>query len=318
MANNDAGVMLAGTGQKIQNNTIYASARFAIFPNTVPYYPPIPESNDDISYNNLYNAMMLSRDGGEIYVGGDDVTGTEIHLNWLHDTQSLLTGPADNYALPGVYIDEDSSGFEVDQNIVWNSGSYDIFVNGSNDGRTNPNNNNVHNNTIPDVGATASIDLGTPGTAITSCGTTQIVNNLVLVPVVQSSADQICTATNNSATAPGATDMTASVQVGCNFTGCPSSGPPAISGTSVAASIATQPYGVTVSVGQTATFSVTGAGSPPLTFQWQRNGVNINGATAATYTTPAIAAVDSGAVFTVQVNNSLGTVTSTGAVLTVD
>jgi phage tail tape-measure protein len=112
--------------------------------------------------------------------------------------------------------------------------------------------------------------------------------------------------------------MTSSVQVGCNFAGCATEGPPAISGDLVAASIAVQPYGVTVPAGQTATFSVTGAGSPPLTFQWQRNGVNINGATAATYTTPAIAAVDSGAVFTVQVNNSLGTVTSNAAVLTVD
>jgi hypothetical protein len=230
----------------------------------------------------------------------------------------LLTGPADNYALPGVYIDEDSSGFLVDQNILWNNGVYDIFVNGSNNGRTNPNDNNVHNNTIPDVGVTASINLGTPGSVITSCGTTQIVNNLVLVPVVQLSADQICTATNNSAVAPGATNMTASVQVGCNFTGCASSGPPAISGTSVAASIATQPYGVTVSVGQTATFTVTGEGSSPLTYQWQRNGVNISGATAATYTTPATATVDSGAVFTVLVSNSVGSVTSIAAVLTVD
>lgn len=318
MANNDAGVMLAGTGQEIQNNTIYASARFAIFPNTVPYYPLIPESNDDISYNNLYNAMMLSRDGGEIYVGGDNVTGTEIHLNWLHDTQSLLVGPADTYALPGVYIDEDSSGFEVDQNILWNNGAYDILVNGSNNGRTNPNDNNVHNNTIPDVGATASIDLGTPGSVITSCGTTQIVDNLVLVPVVQVSGGQVCSATDNGATAPGATDLTASVQVGCNFTGCASSGPPAISGTSVAASIATQPYGVTVAVGQTATFTVTGAGSSPLTYQWQRNGVNIAGATAATYTTAATGSADNGAVFTVQVTNSVGSAASSPAVLAVD
>ncbi len=112
--------------------------------------------------------------------------------------------------------------------------------------------------------------------------------------------------------------MTSSVQVGCNFSGCASEGPPAISGTSVAASIAVQPYGVTVPAGQTATFSVVGAGSTPITYQWQRNGVNISGATAATYTTPATAAVDSGAVFTVKVSNSVGNVTSTGAVLTVD
>jgi len=79
-----------------------------------------------------------------------------------------------------------------------------------------------------------------------------------------------------------------------------------------------QPYGVTVPAGQTATFSVTGAGSTPLTYQWQKNGVNISGATATAYTTPATAGVDSGAVFTVKVSNSVGNVTSTAAVLTVD
>jgi hypothetical protein len=79
-----------------------------------------------------------------------------------------------------------------------------------------------------------------------------------------------------------------------------------------------QPYGVTVPAGQTATFSVTGAGSTPISYQWQRNGVNISGATAATYTTPATVAVDSGAVFTVQVTNSFGSVASNATVLTVD
>jgi hypothetical protein len=112
--------------------------------------------------------------------------------------------------------------------------------------------------------------------------------------------------------------MTSSVQVGCNFAGCASEGPPAISGTSVAASIAVQPYGVTITAAQTATFSVTGAGSSPISYQWQKNGVNISGAKSTTYTTPATAAVDSGAVFTVKVSNSVGSVTSTAAVLKVN
>lgn len=127
-----------------------------------------------------------------------------------------------------------------------------------------------------------------------------------------------CTATNNSATAPGATDMNPSVQVGCNFAGCSSSGPPAISGSSVAASIAIQPDNVAVAAGQAASFTVTAAGSAPIAYQWQRNGVNIGGATFATYTTLPTTSADNGAVFTVQVSNSVGGATSVPAVLTVN
>ena len=303
-----SGIALSGTNAEIQDNTIYAAGRFAIFPSYNA------GSGNDISYNNFFSAMMLSRDGGEIYISYPGPTGMAIHNNWLHDTQSLISGPADDYALAGIYLDEDADGYIVDQNVLWNNEVYNIFLNGSNMGTTVANNNNIHNNTIPDVGSAAGI---VSGPLITNCGTTQFVDNLVLLPVNQA-ATPPCSARDNNSTAPGASTMTASVQVGCNFSGCASEGPPAISGTSVAASIALQPYGVTVAAGQTATFSVTGAGSAPLTYQWQKNGVNISGAAATKYTTPATAAADSGAVFTVEVTNSLGTVTSDASTLTVD
>ena len=146
-----------------------------------------------------------------------------------------------------------------------------------------------------------------------------MVDNLVLVPVKKEGTDPACSVSNNNATAPGATEMNSSVHVGCNFTGCSSSGPPAISaGGLVAASIAVQPSGVTVTAGQTATFIVTAAGSPPLSYQWQNNGAKIPGATLATYTTPATTDADNGTVFTVKVSNSVGYVTSNAATLTVD
>jgi len=86
----------------------------------------------------------------------------------------------------------------------------------------------------------------------------------------------------------------------------------------VAASIAIQPSSVTVTAGQTATFSVTAAGSPTVRYQWQRNAVNISGATAATYTTPPTSSADNGTVFTVQVNNAVGNAASNPATLTVN
>ena len=42
----------------------------------------------------------------------------------------------------------------------------------------------------------------------------------------------------------------------------------------------------TVTAGQTATFSVVAGGTAPLSYQWQKNGANISGATLPSYTTP--------------------------------
>jgi len=81
--------------------------------------------------------------------------------------------------------------------------------------------------------------------------------------------------------------------------------------------IITQPINQTVTAGQSATFSVTATGTGPLTYQWFVNGVPISGATSSTYTTPPTTAGQSGSVYTVTVSNSVGSVTSNGATLTV-
>jgi len=73
-----------------------------------------------------------------------------------------------------------------------------------------------------------------------------------------------------------------------------------------------------VTAGQTATFTVVAAGTAPLSYQWQKNGVNIAGATSGSYTTPATTTSDSGSTFDVVVSNTAGTVTSAAATLTVN
>ncbi len=82
--------------------------------------------------------------------------------------------------------------------------------------------------------------------------------------------------------------------------------------------IFTQPQNASVLEGQTATFSVDATGAP-LNYQWRRNGVPIAGATAASYTTPALTiAADNGATYSVVITNGVpGTVTSASATLTV-
>jgi|GEM_PF-1148713 len=75
-------------------------------------------------------------------------------------------------------------------------------------------------------------------------------------------------------------------------------------------SVAREPTDQTVTVGQTATFSVVAAGSAPLNYQWNKNGTAITSATSASYTTPATIASDDGAQFTALVSNNVGRVTS--------
>lgn len=91
------------------------------------------------------------------------------------------------------------------------------------------------------------------------------------------------------------------------------SAPPTVTGPSITA----QPQNQTATVGASANFSVTATGTAPLMYQWQKNGTNISGATASTYTTPATVAGDDGSVFQVVVTNGSGSVTSSQAKLTV-
>jgi Immunoglobulin domain len=89
------------------------------------------------------------------------------------------------------------------------------------------------------------------------------------------------------------------------------------SNTPTAAAVTSQPANQTGTVGQSATFTVTASGTAPLSYQWQKNGVNIANATSVSYSTPAITAADNGAMFDVLVSNSVGAVTSAVATLTV-
>ncbi len=80
--------------------------------------------------------------------------------------------------------------------------------------------------------------------------------------------------------------------------------------------ITTQPVSLTQCAGTNATFSVTATGTG-LTYQWRKGGVNIGGATGASYTINNIAAGDAGS-YTVVITGTCGTVTSNAATLTVN
>ena len=84
--------------------------------------------------------------------------------------------------------------------------------------------------------------------------------------------------------------------------------------TSAAAPLAItlQPASQSVVTDDTATFMASASGTA-VTYQWQRNGVNIVGATNPFYITPPVTWSDSGALYSVVVSNASGSLTSAAA-----
>src|ERR1700693_514534 len=100
--------------------------------------------------------------------------------------------------------------------------------------------------------------------------------------------------------------------------GCADTSNPSSSTKATAPGFSIQPASQTVTVGQSAMFSVMVTGTAPFTYQWQKNTANISGATSSTYTTPPTVSGDNGATFHVGATTSAGNATSNSATLTVD
>ncbi len=86
--------------------------------------------------------------------------------------------------------------------------------------------------------------------------------------------------------------------------------------TNVPPTITTQPQSKTVAAGQNVTFTVAASGTPPLSYQWQFNGMAIPGATSASLTVNNVQAANAGS-YAVVVSNPFGMATSSTAVLSI-
>ena len=82
--------------------------------------------------------------------------------------------------------------------------------------------------------------------------------------------------------------------------------------------IVEQPQNLKVLVGSMASFKISALGYSSLSYQWQKNGSDIPGATDSSYTIPQVSLADSGNVYRVIVSNSSGKDTSNNAVLSVE
>ncbi|MDP3072352.1 MAG: immunoglobulin domain-containing protein [Opitutaceae bacterium] len=81
-------------------------------------------------------------------------------------------------------------------------------------------------------------------------------------------------------------------------------------------SIALQPLSRSIVDGQSATLSVTAISSTALSYRWQRNGVDLPGATGATLTLSDVIP-DTAGIYTVVVSNAAGSITAPPATITV-
>lgn len=128
-------------------------------------------------------------------------------------------------------------------------------------------------------------------------------------------------ATSASYTLPAAATTDNNATFACvvtNSAGSVTSALATLTVTNIAPIFTAQPNQPNVFEGENAAFTVAATGTPTVTYQWRRNGVNISGATAATYTRTAVPYTDNGAVFTCAATNAQGTTVSADAILTVN
>ncbi len=207
------GINVSGTNQKITRNTVFDTGRDGI---TVDWHlNGLQFKNNEIAYNNVYNASLQAVDSGGIYACCRlDAAGTSIHHNWVHD---IPFGKVGRSKPAGIYLDNGSGSFEVYQNAIWRIEGHGILLHGD----SMPSRNNViRNNTV--LGQSdASIYL----LAISDAEGTRVFDNAVSNDIVTQSVAANAFTNNNKPTAPGATDTNPG-SAGCAFSGCESAQPP--------------------------------------------------------------------------------------------
>jgi len=109
IGNHSGLIRMSRNNLKVLNNTLYSCGRDALY---------CGGTDCEIAYNDLYDAMKINNDGGVFYtVGNSNLKNNTLHHNWFHDSK----GPdyADGRAA-GIYLDNDSKGYLVHHNVIWN------------------------------------------------------------------------------------------------------------------------------------------------------------------------------------------------------
>ncbi|MEM9528361.1 MAG: T9SS type A sorting domain-containing protein, partial [Bacteroidota bacterium] len=131
IGNHSSPIRCRALRSRLISNTIVGGGRDGIF---------IPAQDCEVAWNDVSDVMRINNDGGLFYVvGNDDNKNTSIHHNWFHDS----FGP--DYAdgrCAGIYLDNDSKGYDVHHNVVWNISWSAVQMNWA------ANDNDIFNNTF--------------------------------------------------------------------------------------------------------------------------------------------------------------------------
>lgn len=150
----EAGVTMLGSNEQVLHNTIFNCGRSGI----VCRYT----AASSIAYNRIYNCGLLTTDLGGIYTFDTDGQGTRIDYNVISGIHSVASRGV------GIYLDDGSSNYVVDHNVVWDVDT-GVKLN-------SPSANNlVQNNTF--AGSNVSV-----GTGSTDLASSTLANNIFLGP----------------------------------------------------------------------------------------------------------------------------------------
>lgn len=136
------GIWVRGVGATVSQNTIKNCASEAIF---------IDGCNHQITLNDISNTGQAMNDVGAIYTGQNVLNrGNVISQNIIHDIPAVIIPQTGTPLTVGVYLDDFSSGFTVQNNIFYNV-STGVLIGG---GR----NNTVAGNAFTQVSTPVWID----------------------------------------------------------------------------------------------------------------------------------------------------------------
>ncbi|WP_282134044.1 right-handed parallel beta-helix repeat-containing protein [Seonamhaeicola maritimus] len=107
-------IRTSGDNMKILKNTIFNTGRDGMY---------VAGQNCEIAYNDVSASQKINSDSGVFYtVGNNNLKNNEIHHNWFHDATapSYSHNPSDPGKAAGIYLDNNSKGYTVHHNVVWN------------------------------------------------------------------------------------------------------------------------------------------------------------------------------------------------------
>ncbi|MGY6648907.1 T9SS type A sorting domain-containing protein [Wenyingzhuangia sp. IMCC45574] len=107
-------IRTSGDRMKVLKNTIFNTGRDGMY---------VAGTNCEVAYNDVSHSQIINSDSGVFYtVGNDNPKNNEIHHNWFHDATapSYSHNPSSPAKAAGIYLDNDSKGYSVHHNVVWN------------------------------------------------------------------------------------------------------------------------------------------------------------------------------------------------------